>query len=84
MKKSNHIIKPSNPMSKNEHETNLFNQLVRAGFDPIRDMIEYGDLAESLSAQDITMITQAIEGGLNNWVQFIKMAKAKDNANKDT
>jgi hypothetical protein len=63
---------------KTEQETNLFSQLVRAGFDPIRDMIEYGDLAESLSAQDITMITQAIEGGLNNWVQFIKMAKSKD------
>lgn len=78
MKKLNPIIKPNNLMAKTEQQIDMFSQLVRAGFDPIRDMIEYGDLADSLSAQDITMITQAIEGGLNNWVQFVKLAKSKD------
>jgi len=65
-------------MPKNNQDVDLFARLVRAGFDPIKDMIDYGEL--DLSAQDVAKITQAIEGGLNNWVQFVKMNKQKSDA----
>lgn len=64
---------------KAEKQIDIFTQLVRAGFDPIRDMIDYGKLEDQLTAQDVNKITKAIEGGLNNWIKFIKMAKKKEN-----
>lgn len=65
-----------------EKQIDIFTQLVRAGFDPIRDMIEYGNLEDHLTKQDVSKIASAIEGSLNNWITFIKMAKKKEKLEK--
>jgi hypothetical protein len=61
----NHIV----PETK---EGKLFEKMIMAGFEPLKNIIEYEKLHNQLTEQDISLIIHGIGQGLANWVVYLK------------
>ena len=53
-------------------EAKIFEKLVMAGFNPIKNEIEYGKLGTVLTEEDARIIGDAITGGIVSWLRWLK------------
>lgn len=58
-----------------ESAKDLFDEIVLDAVQSVKTVIEREDLDEQLSPEDVHKIALAIEGGINNYVQFMIMVK---------
>lgn len=58
-----------------ESPKELFDEMVVKAVTAVKGVIEREDLDEHLTSQDITKIAQAIEVGVNHYVEYIKTCK---------
>lgn len=62
-------------MSEKSPEVELFENMVKVGFEPMKQMIEYRHLEDQLSEQDIEMVTKILGQNLNSWILWLQHVK---------
>lgn len=60
-------------------EAKIFEKLVMAGFNPIKNEIEYGKLGLQLTEKDAEIIGDAIASGIVSWCQWLKHLEERKN-----
>lgn len=58
-----------------ETSKELFDELVKAGFNPIKAIIERDDLDETMTPEDLSKIMGKIEDWVVSYLKFMAMAK---------
>jgi hypothetical protein len=53
----------------------VFEDMVKAGWEPIKLYIEYKHLEDKITDEDIALITQNIEQNLCSWVRWLRHVK---------
>ena len=54
-----------------------FEKMFMAGFEPLKNYIQYNKLEDRLTDDDLHMLAHAISGGLSQWCEFLKRANAQ-------
>lgn len=52
----------------------IYDEMVLGGFKGVKRVMEAEDLQDSLTSEDAHKIAVAIEKGIVNWVEFVKLA----------
>ncbi len=60
-------------MSQNNSKQ-IFDEMVMAGFNGVKRIMEAEDLQDSLTAEDAQKVGEGVGKLMVNWVEFVKMA----------
>ncbi len=60
----------------NTTQGKIFEKMVKAGFEPLKTIIEYERLENELNEQDIELLIHAIGQGIEAWIHYLKQVNA--------
>ena len=63
-------------MAETNTRVELFEGMVRTGFEPLRMFVEHKRMEEDLSDEDIEKVMEVIGANLSNWVAWMRHQKS--------
>lgn len=53
-------------------DAKAFEKMFMAGFEPLKNYVQYNKLQDTLTEDDLHMLAHAIMAGLEQWCEFLK------------